>query len=96
MKARRRIAAPKAQGLCGPCYGMTQLQQGFAAGEMGFRVSLHDSNLEPAHVRFVPKADIKLRALSLVPAPAPMPGDTHDGHEGHKHYSESCRHDASV
>jgi hypothetical protein len=35
MKARRRIAAPKAQGLCGPCYGLTQLQQGFAHGGMG-------------------------------------------------------------
>jgi hypothetical protein len=35
MKVRRRIADPKAQGLCGPCYGMPQLQQGFAIGETG-------------------------------------------------------------
>jgi len=35
MKVRRRIAAPKAQGLCGPCYGLTQLQQGFTPGRMG-------------------------------------------------------------
>jgi hypothetical protein len=33
----------------------------------------------------------------LVPAAAPMPGDTRDGHDGHEHYSESHRrHDASV
>jgi hypothetical protein len=35
MKARRRIAAPKAQGLCGSRYGLTRLQQGFATGGMG-------------------------------------------------------------
>jgi hypothetical protein len=31
-----RIAAPKVQSLCGLCFRMTQLQQGFATGEMGF------------------------------------------------------------
>jgi len=46
MKARRRIAASKAQGLRGPCYGMPQLQQGFTTGEMGLGVSLHGSNPE--------------------------------------------------
>jgi hypothetical protein len=46
-KSRRRIAAPKAKGLCGPCYGMTQLQQEFATSEMGFRVSLYAANPEP-------------------------------------------------
>jgi hypothetical protein len=35
MKVRRRIAAPKAQGLCGPCYGLTQLQQAFTTAGMG-------------------------------------------------------------
>ena len=35
MKSRRRIATPKAQGLCGLCIGRTQLQQGFTSDEMG-------------------------------------------------------------
>jgi len=47
MKSRRRIAAPKAQSLCGLRFGMTQLQQGFAAGGMGFRIKSHGSNFEP-------------------------------------------------
>jgi hypothetical protein len=34
-KSRRRIAAPKAQGLCGPCCGTTQLQQGITTRGMG-------------------------------------------------------------
>jgi hypothetical protein len=32
-----RIAAPKVQNLCGLSFRMTQLQQGFTTGEMGFR-----------------------------------------------------------
>jgi hypothetical protein len=47
MKSHRRIAAPKAQSLCGLCFGTTQLQQGFVADGMGFRVKLHGSNFEP-------------------------------------------------
>src|SRR6516164_9398634 len=43
MKSRRRIAFPKA----GTTPIRTGLQQGFAINEMGFRVSLHASNLEP-------------------------------------------------
>jgi len=35
IKVRRRIAATKAQSLCGLCFGMTQLQQGFTTGGMG-------------------------------------------------------------
>jgi hypothetical protein len=54
MKVRRRIAAPEAQGLC---HGRTQLQQGFATGEMGFRGKLARQQFSKAHVRFVPKAD---------------------------------------
>ncbi|MGB5181669.1 MAG: hypothetical protein WBO12_05715 [Xanthobacteraceae bacterium] len=41
IKVRRRIAATKAQSLCGLCFGMTQLQHGFANGGMGFKVELH-------------------------------------------------------
>jgi hypothetical protein len=47
MKSRRRIAAPEAQGLCGPCYGMRQLQQGFSTDGMGFRLKSHGNNFEP-------------------------------------------------
>ena len=43
MKSRRRIAFPKA----GTTPIGTRLQQGFAPGEMGFRVKLHGSNSEP-------------------------------------------------
>jgi hypothetical protein len=40
MKSRRRIAFTKA----GTTPNRTQLQQGFATGEMGFPVKLHSSN----------------------------------------------------
>jgi hypothetical protein len=42
MKSRRRIAFPEAKDRA----WLVQLQQGFAAGEMGFRLGLHGSNLE--------------------------------------------------
>jgi hypothetical protein len=35
MKSRRRIAAPKAQGLCGPCFGTPQLQQDLPRAKWG-------------------------------------------------------------
>src|SRR6516162_5933185 len=43
----RPIAAPQGSGLCGLCFGMTQLQQGFAADGMGFRFKLHGNNFKP-------------------------------------------------
>ena len=42
-----RRAAPKVQSLCGLCFRMTQLQQGFVGSEMGFWVKLHGSNPSP-------------------------------------------------
>jgi len=44
MNSRRRIAHPKAQDYADFKVG---LQQGFATGETGFRISLHGSNLAP-------------------------------------------------
>jgi hypothetical protein len=52
MNARRRIAAPKAQGLYGLCFGMTQLQQGFATDGMGFRVQVARQQSRTANVCF--------------------------------------------
>src|SRR5262249_47925176 len=59
MKARRRIAAPKARCLCGPCYGLTQLQQGFTTSGMGPNVrfgSEADIEMPPADARFTPES----------------------------------------
>jgi hypothetical protein len=58
MKVRRRIAAPKAQGLCGPCYGLTQLQQGFTTGGMGSNRHFAQQQYSGSNVRFGSKADI--------------------------------------
>ena len=57
MKLRRRIAAPKAQGLCGLCLEK-RLQQGFTTGEMGFRGQFAGQQSQPDDVRFGSKADI--------------------------------------
>ena len=57
MKSRRRIAAPKAQGLCGLCFGM-RLQQGFTTGGMGCARHLAWQQSSRPNVRFGSKADI--------------------------------------
>ena len=44
-KSRRRIASPRGLRSAPTVTYRTQLQQGFATGEMGFGVSLHGSNL---------------------------------------------------
>jgi hypothetical protein len=65
MKVRRRIAAPEAQGLC---HGRTQLQQGFATDEMGFRVRLHGSNPEPLMSALDQKQTLAfVRVISALP-----------------------------
>jgi len=58
MKARRRIAAPKAQGLCGPCFGTTQLQQGITTCGMGSDGHFAWQQSPRPNVRFGSKADI--------------------------------------
>src|SRR5262249_1648780 len=58
MKARRRIAAPKAQGLCGPCYGVSQLQQGFTTGGMGSDRHFAQQQSPGPNVRYGSQADI--------------------------------------
>jgi hypothetical protein len=58
MKSRRRIAAPKAQSLCGLCFGTTQLQQGFPPGGMGFDRHFAWQQSSGPNVRFGSKADI--------------------------------------
>jgi hypothetical protein len=71
MKSRRRIAAPKAQSLCGLRFGMTQLQQGFAAGGMGFRIKSHGGNFEPLMSALGQKRTLKrLRVISALPPKA--------------------------
>jgi hypothetical protein len=56
MKSRRRIAFPKGQ-VHADC-DCVQLQQGFAAGEMGFSGQFAQQQSQAAHVRFGSKADI--------------------------------------
>src|SRR6516164_1303380 len=58
MKSRRRVAAPKAQSLCGLCFGTTQLQQGFPPGGMGFDCHFAWQQSSGPNVRFGSKADI--------------------------------------
>src|SRR5262249_44416657 len=65
MKVRRRIAAPKAQGLCGPCYGLTQLQQGFTTGGMGSNSHFAQQQSSGPNVRFGSKADIAASPINV-------------------------------
>jgi hypothetical protein len=58
MKSRRRIAAPKAQSLCGLCFGTTQLQQGFMTGGIGSDRHVAWQQSSGLNVRFGSKADI--------------------------------------
>ena len=58
MKSRRRIAAPKAQSLCGLCFRTTQLQQGFPPGGMRFDRHFAWQQSSGPNVRFGSKADI--------------------------------------
>jgi len=44
---------------------MTQLQQGFTTGGMGFRGQFAQYQSETAHVRFGSKADIEARLLDV-------------------------------
>jgi hypothetical protein len=71
MKARRRIACPpKAQDYANwPVFG--ELQQGFSAGEMGFRVELHRCNVEQHLSRLGQKRTCRTEiAMSALPLKA--------------------------
>jgi hypothetical protein len=65
MKSRRRIAAPKAQSLCGLCFGTTQLQQGFAAGGMGSNRHFAGQQFSEWNVRFGSEADISQQPIDV-------------------------------
>jgi hypothetical protein len=58
------------------------LQQGFANGEMGFRVRLHGSNPFAADVRFGSKADIEARPSDVRFTPKSGHPDLADGLPG--------------
>ena len=61
MKSRRRIAFTKA----GTTPIRTRLQQGFAAGEIGFRSQVARQQSWTANVRFGSKADIEARPRNV-------------------------------
>src|SRR6516165_1490440 len=71
MKSRRRIAAPKAQSLCGLCFGTTQLQQGFPPGGMGFDRHFAWQQSSGPNVRFGSKRTSRhLQPMSALPPKA--------------------------
>ena len=68
MNSRRRIAHPKAQDYADFKVG---LQQGFATGETGFRISLHGSNLAPLMSALGQKRTLRdVRPMSALPPKA--------------------------
>ena len=70
MNVRRRIAAPKAQGLCGLCCGINYSRD-LRPAEWGPGIKLHSNNLELPMSALGQKRTLRhLRAMSALPPKA--------------------------
>jgi len=58
MKSRRRIAALKAQSLCGLCFGIDAITAGICDRRNGVPGQVARQQFRAADIRFVPAADI--------------------------------------